>query len=998
MSTKWENRAQELGQDFFQKLKGEKPGIFNKAWWQGQIMEFAMKDESFKTEMFRFVDVFPVLQSSAEIYRHLKEYLFKPGIKTPPLFKTVVGLGSFMQDTATKQIASQMEGMAKGFICGQDGKSAFEEFKKLRKQRQTFTADLLGEATISEPEAETYVKRYIDLIESLAQEAKQWPQDDLLDKDDHGSIPQVNVSIKVSAMYSQLDALAFDLSVKAAAKRLVPVFQRAKALGVFLNLDMEHYALKDMTYALFKKVLEDPSLKDYQFAGVVVQAYLRDSEKDLLDLIAWAKSHGKRITIRLVKGAYWDHETIHAQQEGWPAPVWLDKADSDAHYEKLTALMLENHKYIRSAIASHNLRSIAVACAAAEHYKVPKNGFEIQCLYGMAEPIKAVCVNAGYRVRVYAPIGELIPGMAYLVRRLLENTSNEGWLKQGFADGLDTKTLLAPPKPKQRGPFVRAVPQAETSVEHVAKYVNEPFRDFADQKQRQAFALQVQKVGETLQKTLPLRSSLINGQAYETKDIVDSIDPSKRDRQVGKIAMCDASGVEKAILEAQKAQKDWASTPATERAKWLFKVAAIMRARRDELSAWMVYEVGKPWREADADVCEAIDFCEYYGREALRISKPQMMQNLPGESNLMSYQARGICAVIAPWNFPLAILVGMSVAAAVTGNAVIMKPAEQSMVIAHIFAKIALEAGIPPAVFQLLLGTGEEVGARLVRDPRIQTIAFTGSRAVGLEIWKQAGQTLAGQRNLKRVICEMGGKNAVIVDNDADLDEAVQGVLKSAFGFAGQKCSACSRVIVVEPLYEQFKQRLVQATQSLTVVPSFDSSVSFGPVIDQEAYDRLLKVMQDVAQRGTVLTGGQAAKAHGGFFLEPTIVENLSWTDFVWTEEQFGPILALQKVQTFEEALQKVMESEYALTGGLFSRSPSHIEQAKEAFAVGNLYINRSITGAIVGRHPFGGYQMSGGGTKAGGPDYLLQFVNPRHISENTQRRGFAPNLDSTDD
>jgi RHH-type proline utilization regulon transcriptional repressor/proline dehydrogenase/delta 1-pyrroline-5-carboxylate dehydrogenase len=990
--TKWENRTQEIGQELFGLMRGQKPGIFNKAWWQGQVMEWSMKDEAFKTEMFRFVDVFPVLQNPDDVYLHLQEYLLKPGLNTPKVIKAALkgaGLGGFMKSTATKQIIKQMEGMAKNFICGEDGTRSLKTLKALRKQNQTFTVDLLGEATVSEEEADDYVLRYQELIDSLSDQTQSWSKNDHLDTDDYGVIPRVNVSIKVSAMYSQLDALAFNESVECAALRLLPLFQKSAEKGVFLNLDMEHYAIKDLTYAVFKRVMSDPSLDGYEWGGVVVQAYLRDSEDDLRDLIRWAKKEKKRVTLRLVKGAYWDYETIHATQEGWPSPVWLDKADSDVHYEKLTAIMLENHSLIRSAIGSHNLRSIAVACAAAEYFKVPKNGFEIQCLYGMAEPIKAACFAWGLRVRIYAPVGELIPGMAYLVRRLLENTSNEGWLKQGFADNVDSKILLAAPQGVNQSPQMRPIPPAESTVEHLPPFCNEPLRDFTHAHHRQAFTQSLDKVQSKLGKEYSSLGPDDGFKAYISSSLA-SFNPSKPDEKVGEIHLLSADAVAQAVQWAHDDQEGWRTASVDTRVGWLLKLASILRKHRDELSAWMTVEVGKTWREADADVCEGIDFCEYYAREMMRLKKPILMQNIPGELNHLSYQGRGVCAVIAPWNFPFAILAGMSVAAAVTGNSVLIKPAEQSMVIASLFVQCAHQAGIPISSFQLLYGYGETVGAALTRHPQVNTIAFTGSRAVGLEIYKQAGITHPGQRSLKRVICEMGGKNALIVDSDADLDEAVLGVIQSAFGFAGQKCSACSRVIVVDPLYTPFVDRLKAAVESLKVGASTDPSVSYGPVIDDESYERLTQVIEDAKQRGTVLTGG-IIQDQEGYLIAPTLITDLDWDDPLVQNEHFGPVLSLHQVDSFTEALQRANQSEYALTGGIFSRSPSNIHKARSEFRVGNLYINRSITGAIVGRQPFGGFLMSGGGTKAGGPDYLLNFMNPRTITENTQRRGFAP-------
>lgn len=987
-----EQRIREIGSDLFARMKGEKPGLFDKAWWSGQILEWAMQDPVFKTEMFRFVDVFPVLTTPDEVARHIQEYLLKPGVNPPMVIKMALksaGLGSMATRIAAGQIAKNLEGMARRFILGTTVSEAIPVLHELRRAHQCFTVDLLGEATVSEPEADEYVARYRALLEGLVADTAGWPADALLDQDDRGAIPRANVSIKVSALYSQLDGLAHDHGITQAAQRLLPLFQRARALGAFLNLDLEQRAVKEVTYGLFQRVMEDPSLGDFEHAGVVVQAYLRDAVDDLEALIKWAKKKGRRITIRLVKGAYWDYETVRAAQEGWPSPVWLDKADSDACFEQCSELLLANHKYVRTAIASHNLRSLSHAIATAEKAGVPQNGYEIQCLYGMAEPIKAACAARGHRVRIYAPVGELLPGMAYLVRRLLENTSNQSWLRMGFVEGASQDALLAAPKPVHRSPMLRAVPPARSTVEALTPFCNEPLRDFGVAEQRAAFTEALATVGKQLGRTV---TPVVDGRPVNGTRTLNSLDPADPRIVVGTLQLAGIADADRAIEVARAYFPTLRDTPVATRAQWLLDLAAVMRKQRDVLSAWMVREVGKPWREADADVCEAIDFCEYYAREALSLFTPKAQLCPPGETNMLSYTPRGVVAVIAPWNFPLAILTGMAVAALVTGNPTIIKPAEQSFVIAGKLMELAREAKIPGAALQSLPGLGEEVGAHLVGHRDVAGVAFTGSLNVGLAIWKQAGVTLPGQRSLKRVVCEMGGKNAIIVDADADLDEAVLGTLHSAFGFAGQKCSACSRVIVVGEHYDAFTARLSEAMHSLSALvgPPTRPETRMGPVVDEESWRRISAVIAEAEQRGLKrLT--QSTAPTGGYFIAPTLFGDVPPTDPLAQEEVFGPVLAAMRAASFEQALEWATGTPYSLTGGVYSRSPAHIERARDAFRVGNLYINRPITGAIVGRHPFGGFHMSGGGTKAGGPDYLLSFVDPRLVSENTMRRGFVP-------
>jgi len=415
-----------------------------------------------------------------------------------------------------------------------------------------------------------------------------------------------------------------------------------------------------------------------------------------------------------------------------------------------------------------------------------------------------------------------------------------------------------------------------------------------------------------------------------------------------------------------------------------------MRSRRAELGALEVYEAGKPWAEADADVGEAIDFCEYYGREAIRIDEGGAVQSPPGEHNSLRYQARGIGVVIAPWNFPLAIPTGMVVAALVTGNAVLFKPAEQTPAIAAKLVEALTAAGLPEGVLAFLPGLGEEVGAYLVTHAEVSFVAFTGSKPVGLGIIESAARVRPGQRHVKRVIAEMGGKNALVVDADADLDQAVPIAVGSAFGYAGQKCSACSRLIVLDEVYDQLVERLVGATKLLRVGHPRDMAVDVGPLIDAEADARVRSYVERAPEEGEVVLAVDDVP-EDGWFVGPTVVAAVRPGGRLATEEIFGPVLSVFRVGSFDEALALANDTEFALTAGLVSRSPAHIRHAATELRAGNVYVNRSITGAVVGRQPFGGYGLSGVGSKAGGPDYLFQFLEPRTVSENTLRQGFAP-------
>jgi RHH-type proline utilization regulon transcriptional repressor/proline dehydrogenase/delta 1-pyrroline-5-carboxylate dehydrogenase len=986
-----ERRVDAIGRALWERVRGERPGLFQKDYWQGRMLEWAMRDPAFKVDLFRFVDVLPSLQTTAQLTRHLREYLMKDGRDLGLVMGTALqvaagGLG-FGSGIAAGQIRRNVTAMAHRFIVGEDAAGALPVLKQLYGDGFAFTVDLLGEATTSNSAADIYQRRYLDLIENLVSEVERWPANPLLDRDHLGPIPRTNVSLKISALEPHIDAMDALGSVERLKKRALPLFLRARERGVFLNVDLEQYALSRVTYDLFEDLLMEPELREWPHLGIVVQAYLVHAEADLQRLIELARRRGAPITVRLVKGAYWDYEVVSARQNGYPCPVFTEKAASDANYEILSRTMLEHLDQIRPAFASHNLRSLAHAIATAQELDVPENAYEIQMLYGMAEPERAALRSMNHRVRLYAPIGELLPGMAYLVRRLLENTSNSGFLKISHHDEVEIGRLLATPRP---------TPSSQTSGailrrgDLTSPFENAALTDFTDRAAVDEFVNAVQRARSSFPRAVPV---FIGGHKHEGRGAVERESPNDPRQVVAHVAYATTADVDLAVENARAVYPKWRDTPLRERATLVEKLADQLEADRIDLAALQAFEVGKPWREADADVAEAIDFCRYYARRALLELAPQKHGNIPGENNLLLYEGRGPHAVIAPWNFPLAILTGMTVAALVAGNPVLMKPAEQSSAIAFDLYQRMLSAGFDPTVVQFLPGDGAEVGAALIEHPHVVGIAFTGSRAVGLRILKTAAVVQPRQELVKRVICEMGGKNAIIVDEDADLDEAIAGVVKSAFGYAGQKCSAGSRVVTVGSAHEPFVARLVEACASLDLRSAEDPACQMGPVIDREAQERLQAVAANPGAGARPIYVGKLSPDLKGFFVPPMLFEVHDANHDLMSRELFGPIVGLMRADNFEHALEIANQSAYKLTGAVFSRSPANLDMARQKFRVGNLYLNRGSTGALVDRQPFGGFGMSGGGTKAGGPNYLLNFVDPRVVTENTMRRGMTPEL-----
>jgi 1-pyrroline-5-carboxylate dehydrogenase len=517
-----------------------------------------------------------------------------------------------------------------------------------------------------------------------------------------------------------------------------------------------------------------------------------------------------------------------------------------------------------------------------------------------------------------------------------------------------------------------------SQTQSLPEFRNEPMADFSVPANRRAMEAALEHVRSQFGHEYDL---LVGGQRVKTADKLKSVNPSHPSEIVGIHQKATPELATRAVESSYDYFSQWGSTSPADRVRKVLASARLLREHKFEFDAWLVHEAGKTWPEAEADVSEAIDFCEYYAREMLRMSNPPPVVQLPGEKDEMRYFPLGAGVVIPPWNFPLAILVGMTIASLVTGNTVVIKPSSETPTVAAKFAELLLEAGFPDRSFCFLPGSGSTIGDLLVEHPKTRFIAFTGSRDVGLRINELAAKPQKGQRWIKRVIAEMGGKDAIIVDADADLEKAADGVVASAFGYQGQKCSACSRAIVDERVYDDFLGRVKKKAEALTVGPAEDPGNFMGPVISDGARRTILQYIDVGSKEGKPVTGGGPTPGDG-YFIKPTIIADVKSDARIFQEEIFGPVLAVTKSRNFEHALQLANDSEYGLTGAVFSNTPEHFRQARDRFFVGNLYLNRKCTGALVGVHPFGGFNMSGTDSKGGGPDYLLLFLQAKSIAE----------------
>lgn len=941
--------------------------------WLGQLLSRTLTSDDLKIRTLRFVDALPSLQSDSALAEHIRAY-FKDGDLPFP------GVSRWMlQQTSTDKLLAAsvrkvFNRVAYRFLAGANTGEALQAAYQLRQANLAPSLDLLGEVTISDRSAIRYREALIQAIREAGETIHAWPENPQLDHDGTNTIPPLNLSIKLTSLLPRPVPQDIKNQVIDLSDRLRPVLQEARSAGLSVTVDMESYNNKDLVLGVFKSILREKEFSDWPHIGIAIQTYLKSAHEDLQQLLAWAEKRQTPFHVRLVRGAYWDEELIHAAQNGWSVPVWEGRGITDQVYEECMQILFAAAPQVIPVIATHNMRSIALALALAEQHEMQPGQFELQMIWGMGGRIPQALSNMGYRLRIYAPFGDLIPGMAYLVRRLLENSSSQQALDlfQGATPDADA--------------FKARTPTEKITIRNPEHTFNNTatFR-FIDAGERHQFTAALDEARGELGDNYPL---LIGGREIQINNRIDSFNPARPEQLVGRVAAANTEHVEEAVSAARTASSQWQNTNFDYRAGLLEKAAEKLEARRAEFAAWEILEAGKNWSEADADVAEAIDFLRYYALLGRQYEKGHL-QDTPGQTNRTFYRGRGIGVVLPPWNFPLAILTGMTAATLVTGNTCVLKPSSLTPVVGARFARLMHELDLPPGVLNFVPGEGRNIGDQLVHHPNIVNIAFTGSREVGLGIIQKANGSAGRWPMLKRVIAEMGGKNAVIVDEDADLEEAVKGIIQSAFGFQGQKCSACSRVIVVGDIHDRLVQLLTEASASLR--PGFpeEPGSELGPVIDEVARERIERAILDAEKYANLHWRGDAQEL--GFYVPPTIFTHVPSNSELAQEEIFGPVIAVLKASDFEEAIKLANATRYALTGGIYSRHPDHLEQACKEFAVGNLYLNRGITGALVGRQPFGGFRHSGTGPKAGGPDYLLPFMEPRTIVENTLRKGAAP-------
>lgn len=887
------------------------------------------------------------------------------------LFTLALQVASFLPAQMLATIVRHLvRKMAKRFIAGESISTSTKTLKDLRASNRQSTLDQLGELVVSTKEADEYFEKVLQLIHGLKHHIPKGEKNS-------AGILNAHVSIKVSALSHDFRPQAFEATYALVAPRLRRILQEAAREEVFINVDAEHYHYRDLVLRIFGKVLlETSELKYFAQTGIVIQGYLRDGAQHLLDVAELARKRKLRMPIRLVKGAYWDAETIEGEAHQFIPPQFLNKEESDLHFRQLAYLALENHEFIQLAIGSHNLQDHAFV-ESLRTLRFPKAPvIEHQCLHMTYEALSHGLAKMGWPTRNYMPIGNLLVGMAYLVRRIMENSSQVGVLSI-MRSHQKASGLISPVD-------VHANKKKTGSIVHDS-FITQLKSDFSPVR---PLRLHLTHELASLQKSLSLMEHKLNTIQLACSSSQDGkvICSSKPDLFLGTYKSHTRQEAEQTVIRLEKGldQSSWGKPDnVIQRVAVMMKAADLMLLRRNELATLMIYEAGKTMPEALADVDEAIDFINFYARQEINL-----------QLQVEKFTNRGVFSVIAPWNFPLAIPCGMAVAPLVAGNAVILKPAEQTPLIGQELFNLLIEAGVPPEVFALIQGDGETVGAPLVKHPRTAGVVFTGSKGVGQWIYQTAGDKYLNHYHLqlpmqKKIITEMGGKNAIIVTNNCELDETISGILYAAFGHAGQKCSAASRVIVHKEVKEALISRLVLAIRDLKVGESLDPATSVNPLISAEDQKRVRKAIEEAKEEAIRVQGriliDRSFEKLPGFCVGPAVFElpphqaskKESWSQ----REIFGPVIHIVEYESLIEAVELFNGTEYALTGGVYSQSQDDIDFLLKYLRSGNIYINRPNTGARVGIEPFGGFKLSGTGPKAGGPEYLAQFHFPLSLA-----------------
>lgn len=977
----------ELGQDLWRKMQRRKPSLFEPRWWEDRILAAAVADPALRQQMFRFVDVLPRLRTHQELSRHLHEF-FAEVQAIDPEARELVRFGadqlspnSILSRALAHNLRWQVHRIARRFVAAPEPATLLRTIAGQRQHGQGTAIATLAGVPLTAEERDAYFDSVVHQLSELAPAVAVWPEDRLLDHDQFGPAPRLHVAVQLSRLTGLRECRDPERVAAELLPRLRTLLRFAREQQVLLQIDGETASWRPTIHALLQQTLLEAEFAELTEIGIDIPADAATASAELQHWLSWLAERQVPVAIRLSLGPGWDEEHLRAQAQGWTSPVVAEPWQAGAQFETLAGVLLANTHLARPILATDHPRGLAAGLAQAQQLNVPRTAWEWQPRMGLHSELSQTLSERGYRVRLRTPVGEACLGLSLLIRDCLANPSYE--LPLGYSlRGENEEDLFMNPAElaAQSPPRRKRLPLS---------FENQPLADFSQPEVRTAQLAALETVRGQLGRDYPL---VIDGKAIHSRERHATRNPSRLSQLVGRVAIATEDDVLAAVATARRAFTHWSRVEVQYRYEYLGLIARELEQRRYELAAWMMFEVGLTWPEADQEVADAIDYCRYYAEQMKWLHEPSTAE-IASEQNSYAFRPRGVVAAISSWDAPLSTIASMTAAALMTGNTLVLAPDLRAAVISAHWLSVLQSIGLPDGVVQFIPGSIDDLCPVLAGSPDVDLVVCSTSVANGLRINALAATPHRSAQSIKRVLVDLPGNNAIIIDADADLDEAVAGVLASAFRQAGQSRRSCARVIVVEEIHDEFVNRLAAATKLLQVGPADEPGAEIGPLIDVANVETIDQICADVADEGQVHVAGEVPVelAHEGCFAAPRIITGLTCKARIAAQDVVGPVLVVLRAENFKDALEIANATDYALIGGVYSRSPANLQRARQEFHVGNLFLNRPITHARVGRQPIGGYRLSGGGAKAGGPDYLLEFLIPVAICEDVSRRGIEP-------
>ncbi len=980
-----EKRIVSTGRELQTALQQHTTGIFHPHWWQDRLLRHSMSDESLRLQLLRFLDVLPALRTHEAIAEHLELYYQEIRQYLPAAIRIGLDLttgNAVLSRALAYNVRLNARRFADRFSAGDSFAEILQSCRKRRRHRLGSVLSLPGGAILSKAESGLYLQTALNLITCLSQAAAEWPEDELIDRDYHGLSAPVQLLVRSGAICTPFSTVDGDGTIRRLSEQLRTLLRTSEQCGIGIWLSAESFEQRRLTMTAFRQVLSEEEFRYCEHCGFEIDASLQLAAEEVRVLRELAQSRGIPIPVRLIGSRRPDHEIRRADGISCPDQALRSAQQIADAQEQLLESLFEDHSCFRIAVVGTTLRSVAHAIAAAEQAQLPQTAFEFHLNPVWSGQLPEILISRGHRVRIHAHTGAPVNELSLVARRLLENPTLTAQVSQNFLDSACDEELIM----KSSTDNTAENPETDGIV---TCFQNEPRTDFSLAENRTAMQEALDWVTDQAGGSFPL---IIDGKSSDSRATLLSRSPSARSVIIGKVASASLEQAAEAVNAARRAFQSWAATDALTRVEYLELIAAEIRDRRFELAAWIISETGRTWREADAEVSDAIDLCQYYCTTMRNLTANQA-QEIAGEELQVSWRPRGVCVAICNSFSPLSTMTGTLAAALAVGNTLVLKPSEQGAVTAAKLVEITRNSGLPGGVVNFLPGNKDELISALVSNPQTDVILFSGSHEQALAVNELAARADGGLTGLKRVIADITTSNPIVIDDDADLDVAIPAVIHSAFNSAGQHPAACSHVVVLKGIQQEFISRLEAAVADLQPGLASDPATQLGPVIDEETVAELKKTIKrlDPELDGNLLVTTNVPKTlKDGSFFAPHVFTDVHPDSVLVRQPSPGPLLAIVTARTIDDAFQIVGNRRGAVAAGVFSRNPETLARAQSEILAGSLFLNRDLTASVVARHPAGVCRMAGTGASTGTPEWLQQFAIPVAISEDVSRRGYV--------